>query len=77
MQPDAPATLVFGTSGQTWATNPWDGFRGYHPAGIGHAVPQGSQQALCGLTPPHVWAGPFDPRSRVLTICERCAALAR
>ena len=76
MPPEAPRTLVFGTSSQTSATNPRDGFRGSYPAGIGHAVPRGSQQALCGLTPRHLWDGLFDPGSRILTICERCAALA-
>lgn len=76
MPPDSPLKLVFGTSEHTWATNPRDGFRGYFPAGIGHAVPLGGDQALCGVAPPHVWTGAFDPRSRILTVCEICAALA-
>ena len=76
MPPDAPPALVCGTSSQTWATNPRDGFAGWFPAGRGHAVPFGSTQALCGLEPPHVWDGPFDRRSRVLAVCPRCAALA-
>jgi hypothetical protein len=69
--------LVFGTSSQTWATNSRDGFVGHYPAGTGHAVPVGTSLALCGLTPPYLWAGDFDPGSRVLTICQRCAQLAR
>lgn len=76
MSQESSSSLVFGTSRHTWATNARDGFVGYFPAGIGHAVPLGEDSALCGLRPPHVWAGAFDPRSRILTICETCAALA-
>lgn len=68
--------LVFGSTEQTWATNPRDGFGGYYPAGEGHAVRSGETVALCGLTPSHVWAGAFDARTRVLAVCERCATLA-
>lgn len=68
--------LRTGTSTRIPATNPRDGFRDWVPAGIGHAVPAGSDTALCGLAPPYVWEGAFDARSRVLDVCRSCASLA-
>lgn len=53
-----------------------DGVRGMYPSGVGHAVPVGTEQALCGRTNLHLWNGDFDPSSRVVTPCPECTTLA-
>ena len=49
-----------------------DGIRGVYPCGVGHAVPEESVVALCGAEPAFLWAGSFDPHSRVVPPCPRC-----
>ena len=51
-----------------------DGVRGMYPSGVGHAVPFGSDQALCGRSGLHIWDGAFNPSSRVTTPCPECIA---
>lgn len=53
-----------------------DGVRGMYPSGVGHAVPVGAEQALCGKTGLYMWDGPFNPRSRVTSSCPTCKTLA-
>lgn len=52
-----------------------DGVRGMYPSGVAHAVPMGTERALCGKTGLHIWDGRFDSSSRVTTACPECETL--
>jgi hypothetical protein len=52
------------------------GVRGMYPSGVGHAIPVGTEQALCGRSGLYIWEGRFNPSSRVTSPCSECRRLA-
>lgn len=47
--------------------------RGYQPLGTGHAVPENSDRAMCGVRPALLWSRAFDTSWRVVHPCNNCA----